>query len=572
MHVTQKPSLPMRLPICRNRVLDRVIAFTCVVLCMAAPCKAQHDSVTEYYKGIVNDELSLYNDSVFLYIDSLEVYGGRAAWEARYMRACAYSLRQKKKEEAIQLANSCITYFRSVNDTAAWLHTLRLIAYTNQDLSDYLGAIETMNEGIRLALEAKDTVEMSLFESELGYIYLSVLDDHELSLQHLMRSYEMSLQVGDWVNTSRAVCYLMEYFLAVGDTAKAGEYAHLALQYSKELDSTSVEAYDGNVTMGYYSLWTGNFDKAIEQAEVIAAKGWELEDRDMYAIGRIILAESYFNRGEFRTAYQNSKEAVAAANDVGDIVSLENAYRLHWRICDTLNLSGEALIALKRYQQHAKVYNDESIRVDMMKRLYKGEVERERIEKEKVELTLALAKENARFQSLLLISALGLLVALLVFIYVIVHRNRKEKEYNRTLEASNEVVLRQKQNLEMNLDELKKDLQEKEREADSYYFAQSAIQIKFSEIIALESSNNYVLIHVEGRKNPLLERVKMKDLTEHFPSTLFVRIHRSYYVNVEHIVSRPSKYVIKMSNDMVLNVSRGHAEDLGDRFLQQGAV
>ncbi|MGH1338400.1 MAG: LytTR family transcriptional regulator DNA-binding domain-containing protein [Aureispira sp.] len=101
-----------------------------------------------------------------------------------------------------------------------------------------------------------------------------------------------------------------------------------------------------------------------------------------------------------------------------------------------------------------------------------------------------------------------------------------------------------------------------QEEQETFYFSQSAIQIAFTDILCLESSNNYVLIHVLTRPTPLLERVKMIKLIEGFPSHLFIKTHRSYYVNKKHIVARPSKYKFELSNGIQLSASRSCVENL----------
>lgn len=542
-----------------------------VFLLDALEVTAQPSSKHNYYKQRI-DELSIYNDSVYLYIDSLMALGGEAYWLGRYRLASAQSVRNEGKEQVKLELDTCLEHFKAVKDSANWLACLSTAAYNEQDLKDYRAAIRLFNQGADLAIAMKDSSEITYFEGELGYLYMSVLEDMHLARYHIERSYDIAVKIEDWEWASRAACYLMEYNLIVKDTAQSATFAEKALQFSNMLDSTDIAHYDGNNTMSYFSLSTRQYDEAIKHGNILINKGRELEERDVEMTGILVIAEAYYRTNRLNEAYEYSRNAVAIAEETGDAIGLEACYDLHWQVCEAVGKTAESLASLKKYNEYLNAYKEESALVAMTKTLYAGDLERQKVEKEKMELTLQLATENSRFKSLLLVSVLGLLLALLVYSYIVYKRNRREREYNRTLEASNEVILRQKQNLEMNVDELKKDLEEKEREADSYYFAQSAIQIKFSKIILLEASNNYVLIHVEGRPNPLLERVKLKDLIEQFPTNLFVRIHRSYCVNVNHIISRPSKYVLKMSNEVVLNVSRSYVDELGDLFLHQGAV
>lgn len=541
------------------------------ILITSFSLSAQDSTKFESYIEAIED-MGIYNDSVFIYIDSIKSIEGEIYWNGRYVQAYAFSVRNDTKDSAKVEIDICIEHYKSINDTINLLKCLRLADYIEQDLNDYRAAIKRLNLAANLAIASKDSLETTYFEGELGYLFMDVLQDMERAFYHLQRSHDIALQIRDWQNANRSSCYLMEYWVLQGDTVKSGEYAEKAFYYSTKLDSTEPAYYDGYLTMGYYLLDIGKYEEATEYGHIIAAKGREFEDYDMLTNGSLVLAEAFFESKQLNKAYNASSEAVMISERLGDITGLEPSYDIHWRICEALGKKDEALSALKKYNEYHTPLTGKEELATMARELYKGDLEREKMEKEKVELTLDVAEQKSRFTSLMLVSLLGLFLALGIYSYIIYKRNKREKEYNRTLEASNEVILSQKQSLEMTLDEVKKDLKEKEKEADAYYFAQSAIQIKFSNIIALEASNNYVLIHVEERANPLLERVKLKELIEHFPSNMFVRIHRSYCINVDHIISRPSKYVVKMSNDMVLNVSRSYVDELGDKFLKQGLV
>jgi len=194
--------------------------------------------------------------------------------------------------------------------------------------------------------------------------------------------------------------------------------------------------------------------------------------------------------------------------------------------------------------------------------LYKGELKRKELENEKIALNLSLAEERSYFKSLIIAGVLLLCIIILTYSILLYKKRKKTIQLNRILEASKEVVLQQKELLLQNIAVLKKDLEEVQKENDTFYFSQSAIQYNFSDIIYLESSNNYVLIHTVGRTRPLLERIKMIELIKEFPTSIFIKAHRSYYVNKNHIVARPSKYQFEMSNGVSLSASRSCVDNL----------
>lgn len=56
------------------------------------------------------------------------------------------------------------------------------------------------------------------------------------------------------------------------------------------------------------------------------------------------------------------------------------------------------------------------------------------------------------------------------------------------------------------------------------------IKLKFSEIIFIESNDNYVSINI-GSEKPLVSRTTLLDMTDKLPSSTFTRINRSVIIN-----------------------------------------
>lgn len=60
-------------------------------------------------------------------------------------------------------------------------------------------------------------------------------------------------------------------------------------------------------------------------------------------------------------------------------------------------------------------------------------------------------------------------------------------------------------------------------------------RILLSDITYIESMSEYVRIYVEGADKPLMPLFSMKKLEEFLPSSQFMRVHRSYIVNLKKI-------------------------------------
>lgn len=61
------------------------------------------------------------------------------------------------------------------------------------------------------------------------------------------------------------------------------------------------------------------------------------------------------------------------------------------------------------------------------------------------------------------------------------------------------------------------------------------IQIEFSSILYIEGLKDYVKFCIEGDAKPILSLMSMKSLEENLPENRFMRVHRSFIVNLDKI-------------------------------------
>jgi two-component system, LytTR family, response regulator len=61
------------------------------------------------------------------------------------------------------------------------------------------------------------------------------------------------------------------------------------------------------------------------------------------------------------------------------------------------------------------------------------------------------------------------------------------------------------------------------------------IQVNLNEIIYIEGLKDYVKIYLSDQAKPILSLMSMKSLEEQLPSYSFMRVHRSYIVNLNKI-------------------------------------
>lgn len=64
----------------------------------------------------------------------------------------------------------------------------------------------------------------------------------------------------------------------------------------------------------------------------------------------------------------------------------------------------------------------------------------------------------------------------------------------------------------------------------------SLVKVLFSEILYIEALSDYVKINLIGKKT-LITRMSMRDILEKIPSAVFLRVHKSFIVSIDHIDS-----------------------------------
>lgn len=76
------------------------------------------------------------------------------------------------------------------------------------------------------------------------------------------------------------------------------------------------------------------------------------------------------------------------------------------------------------------------------------------------------------------------------------------------------------------------------------------VKVMLSDIRFVEAYKDYVKVHLKSKANPLLSLTSMKNMEELLPSVDFLRVHRSFIVNIHHIDSI-SKNMLQLGNAQI---------------------
>jgi two-component system, LytTR family, response regulator len=112
-----------------------------------------------------------------------------------------------------------------------------------------------------------------------------------------------------------------------------------------------------------------------------------------------------------------------------------------------------------------------------------------------------------------------------------------------------------------------------EAEINSIYIKSEhrIIQVKLADVVYIEGLKDYVKIFLAGQTKPLMSLMSMKSLEEQLPSSDFMRVHRSFIVNLTKIKTIERDRII--FGDVYIPISDKYKDDfqeyLSKRFLKQ---
>lgn len=96
------------------------------------------------------------------------------------------------------------------------------------------------------------------------------------------------------------------------------------------------------------------------------------------------------------------------------------------------------------------------------------------------------------------------------------------------------------------------------------------VRILVSQIVYVEGMAEYLRIHLASQPKPILALLSMKKMEERLPDADFMRIHKSYIINLHHIAEiNRSRIVLDTGNDIPIGDSYKSRvnEYVGKKFL-----
>ena len=96
-----------------------------------------------------------------------------------------------------------------------------------------------------------------------------------------------------------------------------------------------------------------------------------------------------------------------------------------------------------------------------------------------------------------------------------------------------------------------------------------SVKVMFDSILYVEAMSEYIRIHFKDAK-PIMTFMSVKLMSESLPADQFMRIHRSYIIALDSIVT-VQKGEVELVNGVVLPISASYKDDL-QKFIDERSV
>jgi DNA-binding LytR/AlgR family response regulator len=78
----------------------------------------------------------------------------------------------------------------------------------------------------------------------------------------------------------------------------------------------------------------------------------------------------------------------------------------------------------------------------------------------------------------------------------------------------------------------------------------SHIKVVFDDIMWVEGLKDYIKIHLKSTPKPIVARISMKSVEEQLPSSMFIRIQKSYIVSKDYITAVRKNSIFIGTNEL----------------------
>lgn len=373
----------------------------------------------------------------------------------------------------------------------------------------------------------------------------SRLRDYAKSINNYHKALSLAIQTGD-----KRLEHIVYNDLSIN--YRVTKFYDSSLYYSRKLIKYyEVSQQQPQLNFSYMNAGNTYYEQSkLDSAQFYlekAIKGFEnTKNVQPLAISLTNLSEVYFQKEDYTTALKFADSSKGLIENLKLQRNYGRIYNLLGRIHKNLGNENDYQYYLEKEREYQpKRIDSLEVRGDAANEKYNKAVY-----KYKKEAEDDMIEQNAFYKSNLFKM---LLVAILLggAVIFLVNRNNKSKKELK--------LLREK------INEAQANPEQKPKDPLDFIHLKNKLVIDTEELLYIKSDGHYLEFYVDGKSKPELDRNTLTGILELLPPNLFVRIHKSYIVNIGHIkIINSTKLMLK--NGTWINLSRTYKQHLKDRL------
>jgi tetratricopeptide (TPR) repeat protein len=406
----------------------------------------------------------------------------------------------RNPDSLLVYAQKLLDYSEKNNIQQGKKSAYRSLGFANSRLRNYAKSINNYHKALSLALQTGDKRLEHIVYNDLSINYrvTKFYDSSVYYSRKLIKYYEVSRQQPQ----------LNLNYMNAGDT------------YFVQSKLDSAQFYLEKAIKGFYNT------KNVQPL----------------ATSLTNLSEVHFQKGEYTTALKWADSSRGLIENLKLQRNYGRIYNLLGRVHKNLGNENDYQYYLQKEREYQpKRIDSLEVRGDAANETYNKSVYKYKKEAEDDMIEQNAFYKSNLFKMLILAILLGCAIIFLVY------RNSISKKELK--------LLRDK------IDEAQANPKRKPKTPLDLIYLKNKLVIDTQELLYIKSDGHYLEFYIEGKTTPELDRNTLTGILEILPPLLFVRIHKSYIVNIGHIkIINSTKLMLK--NGTWINLSRTYKQQL----------
>ena len=414
--------------------------------------QGQKTAIAEAYVSLADNALDLQSNDLALdyYHKSLKIYeeiGDMGSITKRLYSLGNYYLKRNNEDSALLYINKGFEIGRKAKFVSDHLEQLGKLGSWFLDKGDIPTALDQYFEGMQLAEEAVDSVNISRFYLEIAKVYQAMQND-SLTNVYYDQSLEISRQISHMVGIANVKNAKARQLLKNSALKEALNLAYEAEALIKS-SGDSCRLSDSYLNLGNIFLQTDMNDSSLYYLSKSLKTASRCNVTNVLASTLNSLAYLYEKLGDKKQAIANYEKALALGEKETFrnviITASQQLHRLYYEAGNT----DQAYPYLMIYQNNKdQVFNAEVTREVTRKELaYQYEKERaaKEVSQQKAQLEKDQKIQNLRW---ITFTAIGSFLAMLLVAFAYYRNYRNKQKANQLLSIRNDAIEKQRQKLQ----------------------------------------------------------------------------------------------------------------------------